>query len=59
MWTSNEQGISKPLRDPPHGGARKLLDASLLLRMMDEVDHGMLVIDAQGAVAPRQPPGPL
>jgi DNA-binding CsgD family transcriptional regulator len=46
MWTSSDQELIRPsMRAPataPNGG----LEASLLLRMMDEVDHGMLVIDA-------------
>ena len=50
MWTSNEQGIRSRYEARPMAARESLLDASLLLRMMDEVDHGMLVIDAQGAL---------
>jgi DNA-binding NarL/FixJ family response regulator len=50
MWTTSEDEIIRPLTQPqreaPLGASTGGVDAGLLLRMMDEVDHGMLVIDA-------------
>ena len=50
MWTSNEQGISNRFEGRTVVARDSAFEASLLLRMMDEVDHGMLVIDGDGAL---------
>ena len=50
MWTSNEQGISNRFEGRTVVARDSAFEAGLLLRMMDEVDHGMLVIDGDGAL---------
>lgn len=50
MWTSNESVISSRYESRASATRESSLDASSLLRMMDEVDHGMLVIDTNGAL---------
>ncbi|QCB45788.1 LuxR C-terminal-related transcriptional regulator [Hydrogenophaga sp. PAMC20947] len=50
MWTSNDQATSSRYEARPMVVRETSLEASLLLRMMDEVDHGMLVIDADGVL---------
>ena len=50
MWTSTDQGNSNRYETRGMAARESSLEASLLLRIMDEVDHGMLVIDADGAL---------
>lgn len=47
MWTSQDLAFKTSFRPDSGAGRFAGMDAGLLMRMMDEIDHGMLVIDAQ------------
>lgn len=46
MWTASEQRFPSSWASAAGTGPAASLEGSMLLRMLDEVDHGMLVIDA-------------
>lgn len=47
MWTSRDLAFQSGMNAESGNGRFAGMDAGLLMRMMDEIDHGMLVIDDQ------------
>ncbi len=50
MWTQREQRNSNGFSPAPASGLGEGLERSLLLRIMDEMDHGLVVIDEHSRV---------
>ena len=50
MWASNDSNLDGGLSGSTPAFRPDRIDSGLLLRVMDEVDHGMLIIDADGSI---------
>jgi len=50
MWNQRETRYSDGFSPAPVGGAAEGLERSVLLRIMDEMDHGLVVIDEHSRV---------